>query len=177
MPKLLSEYYLLGYVSRTHGLRGQVVVKLDVDDPSSYQKLKHIFLGKELTKYQVTKAVIRNDTALLLLAGIDSIDQAETLVGKEAYLPLAELPPLDDRTLYLHEAIGMEVVEETAGSLGPVVTVYDSPVQPVGAVMVNGNEVLFPLLRKFIKHVDRENNRLHMIFPDGLIDVYSDTDS
>ncbi|MFC7667815.1 hypothetical protein ACFQT0_10765 [Hymenobacter humi] len=35
----------LGYIIKTHGLRGHVVAHFDVDDAKAYQKLKTVYLA------------------------------------------------------------------------------------------------------------------------------------
>lgn len=172
MPDPSSEFYELGYVSRTHGINGHVIIKLDVDDPNRYHGMDVVYLGDSKTKYEIEKAELRGDSAFVLFKGHYTLSSVEDLVGNTAYLPLADLPALDDRSLYLHEAKDMEVVDEVQGSLGKVVKVYDLPHQPVAAVMIEGKEILIPLLRQFIVRVDREKRQLFMILPDGLTDVY-----
>ena len=174
MPHQLNKYYKLGYVSRTHGIKGHITVKLDVDDASRYGSLKEVFLGEEQIPYKLKEAVIRQDTASLLFEKFSTLEQVQQFVGQKVYLPLSSLPKLDDRSLYLHEAIGMQVIDKTLGELGEISNVYDAPIQPVAAVMISGKEVLFPLLRSFIIQVDRSSNQLHVDLPDGLIDVYTD---
>ncbi len=167
-----SEFYELGYVSRTHGIKGHVIIKLDVDDPSRYHEMDVVYLGDSKTKYEIEKAELRGDSAFVLFKGLYTLSSVEDLVGNTAYLPLSHLPELDNRSLYLHEAIDMEVIDEQLGSLGKVVKVYDLPHQPVAAVTIDGSEVLIPLLREFIMRVDREKRQLHMQLPDGLTNVY-----
>lgn len=39
-----KDCYLLGKIIKTHGLNGQLKVRLDVDSPENYSKLTSIFL-------------------------------------------------------------------------------------------------------------------------------------
>jgi 16S rRNA processing protein RimM len=172
MPKPSSDFYELGYVSRTHGIKGHVIIKMDVDDPNRYNNMDVVYLGDSKIRYEIEKAEVRGDSAFVLFKGHYTLSSVEDLVGNTAFLPLGDLPELDDRSLYLHEAVDMEVVDQHLGSLGRVVKVYDLPHQPVAAVMINSKEVLIPLLRDFILKVDRAAQIIHMDLPEGLIGVY-----
>jgi 16S rRNA processing protein RimM len=167
-------YYPIGYTSRTHGVKGNVMVKLDVDDPKRYGKLKTVFLEKEgvLHPFTVTTVSIAGDHAIIGLAGIGDMDAAETLLKCGVYLPLKELPPLKGTKLYLHEAIGMKVLDKWLGHLGTIDQVFDLPEQPVARVMYQEKEVLFPLISAFIVKVDRRQQELHVDLPEGLVDIY-----
>ena len=39
-----EDCYFLGTITRTHGLQGNVVLKLDTDQPEMYNKLESIFV-------------------------------------------------------------------------------------------------------------------------------------
>jgi 16S rRNA processing protein RimM len=167
-------YYPIGYTSRTHGVKGNVMVKLDVDDPRRYSKLKTIYLeqGGSLHPFSVTSVSIAGDHAIIGLAGIGDMDAAEKLMKCGVYLPLKELPPLKGTKLYLHEAIGMKVLDKSLGELGTIDQVFDLPEQPVARVLYQEKEVLFPLISAFILKVDRQLNELHVDLPEGLVDIY-----
>ncbi|HEX5001518.1 MAG TPA: ribosome maturation factor RimM [Bacteroidia bacterium] len=167
-------YYLFGSITRTHGVKGGVVVRLDVDDPVRYKKIKQLFVetGDVLKQYRVTSASVSGDQAIFILDGIADMDVAATLKNHPVYLPLNELPVLSGKKLYLHEAIGMQVIDTEKGALGIIDQVFDLPEQPVARVLCNGKEVLFPLIESFIVKVDRAAGELHVALPDGLVDIY-----
>ncbi|MFI5219478.1 MAG: 16S rRNA processing protein RimM, partial [Bacteroidia bacterium] len=52
-----EECYLAGKIIRTHGVKGDLQVFLDVDDPKRYKKMKSLLVEKDggLISYDVTK--------------------------------------------------------------------------------------------------------------------------
>ena len=75
-------YFLLGRIIRTHGVKGNVLVKMDVDDPSKYKKLKRVFLElpDQLKEFEVTSVSLNGEVVNLHLKGIEDMDVAETLI-------------------------------------------------------------------------------------------------
>lgn len=169
-------YYHIGTITRTHGVKGNVVLGLDVDDPSRYRKIKSVFLsnGNEpLTEHTLSAIKITGDSAIIGLEGITDMDIAAGLVRSDVYLPLETLPKLRGNKLYFHEAIGMTVKDAVEGELGVITKIFDMPEQPVAQVFYKGREVLFPLVENFIERVDRKNKILYINLPEGLINIYT----
>lgn len=175
---LLDETYQLGYIIKTHGLRGHVVAHFDVDDATAYRQLKTIYLAltgapATLVAYEVEKVQPQaNARVLLKLRVIDRIEEAEPLRGAQLYLPLTELPALADDQFYFHDVIGFTVVDEHLGPLGIVENFYELPQQDMLAMRYQGHEVLIPVVDELVSHANMEKQQLYVNLPDGLLDVY-----
>ncbi|WP_046244580.1 ribosome maturation factor RimM [Hymenobacter terrenus] len=175
---LLDETYQLGYIIKTHGLRGHVVAHFDVDDVSAYAKLKTVFLTltgapTKLVEHQVEKVQPQAGARVLLkLRGIERIEEAEPLRGAQLHLPLAQLPELEDDQFYFHDVIGFTVVDENLGELGTVENFYELPQQDMLAMRYQGQEVLIPVVDELVSHANKETQQIYVNLPDGLLDVY-----
>jgi 16S rRNA processing protein RimM len=167
-------YYRLGTIVKTHGIKGEVVIKLDVDDPSGYKKTKAVFLEKDGLLFSVTvlSASLNGEMLRVGLEGYPDMTVSESLVKKNVFLPLNSLPKLKGKSIYFHEAVGMLVVDSVEGTLGPITKIYDMPEQPVAAVALGEKELLFPFLNVFIDRIDRENKTIFVSLPQGLTDIY-----
>jgi 16S rRNA processing protein RimM len=120
----LNDCFELGKILKTHGLRGEVSIFLDVDYPEDYENLDLILLNIEgkLTAFEVEQVRLlpnKPKNALLKLAGIDKIEETEAIIGETIYLPLSVLPQLGEKQFYFHEVIGFQVVDENLGNLLP----------------------------------------------------------
>ena len=40
-------WFQLGYITKVHALRGEVILVLDVDFPEDYEGLEHVFVAKD----------------------------------------------------------------------------------------------------------------------------------
>jgi 16S rRNA processing protein RimM len=174
----LEECFELGFIVKPHGLKGQMVTQLDVDDASTYDRLKTVYVAlaaspNKLTAYSIERVNPQaGQRVLLKLRGIERIEEAEPLRGSKLWLPLAELPPLADHQFYFHDVIGFQVVDEKEGELGVVENFYEFPQQDVLAMRYQGQEVLLPVVDELVSHADMEAKKLFVNMPEGLLDIY-----
>ncbi|WP_310393994.1 ribosome maturation factor RimM [Hymenobacter sp.] len=175
---LLDDTYQLGYIIKTHGLRGHVVAHFDVDDAAAYTKLKTVYLAlagapTKLVAHHVEKVQPQAGTRVLLkLRGIERIEEAEPLRGAQLHLPLTELPALDEGQFYFHDVIGFTVVDENLGELGLVENFYELPQQDMLAMRYQGQEVLIPVVDELVSHADMVKKQIYVALPEGLLDIY-----
>ncbi len=171
-----SECFSLGKITKTHALKGEVIIYLDVDFPEEYEDLEAIFLDikGQLVPYIVEELQIKGKKSILKLEDINSIDDAYKIVNCDVYLPLTALPALKGNQFYYHEVIGFEIFDtNTQSTVGKLKAIYESTGQDLFAIDMDEKEVLIPIVDEFIKKVDRENQSIHVQLPDGLIDVYT----
>lgn len=168
-------YFYLGRVIKPVGLKGEILVYLDVDEPDNYSNLDlvYVFIAGNLVPFRIEKISLRsNKQALIKLEGIDSTDATELLLTCSLHLPLSLLIALTGNRFYYHEIIGFEVYDEHYGYVGIVRQVLDYPRQALIQVFRNDIELLIPVTNEIISHVDRQKKRLDINAPEGLIDLY-----
>jgi 16S rRNA processing protein RimM len=171
-----NQLFHLGYIQRTQGFKGHVVVVFDVDDPTRYRNIETIFVeegpGNFAERQVIAYELNRNNTCTLLLEHIDSFEKAQPLLKKNVFLPLHLLPQLDDRSFYFHEITGFKVVDKEHGEIGIAEAVISTTAQDILQVKKGRVEILIPLKKEFIVSVDREKKILHIDPPAGLVDMY-----
>lgn len=168
-----DDCYELGNVVKTHGLHGELVFFLDVDDPSAYKELESVFIdiNGKLVPFFIKTFHPQGDRALVTIEEIESLDAASELVGKSIYLPLKALPKLGKGQYYFHDLIGFEVYDGKQ-LIGTVSEVFQIPNNHLLGVDHQGKEVLVPFEGDIITEVDLENKKVLTQLPDGLLDVY-----
>ena len=169
---------LMGYFGRAHGVSGEVKVFPETDDPQRFLSLEHVFVGAtadETREYAIESArfqMLKGRTiALLKLDGISTREEAEALSRVGVFAAQSDLPPLADGEVFVHDMIGMEVVEE--GEDEPIGTVRDvlKGAQLLIVVARDGRpDVLIPDVPAIVIDVDIENRRITVDPPEGLID-------
>ena len=173
-----NECFNLGYIARRVGNHRELAFALDVDEPSRYNKLKSVFveLNNSLVPFFIKKIQLKGNTATVSFEGIDSISKADELVKAGLFLPLSFLPPLTGKKFYFHELPGFTAVDKFFGEIGVVKEVLNFPQQAILSIFKGEKEILIPAKEEFIVAIDRENKRLELNAPEGLIDMYlSDT--
>lgn len=171
-----DDCYQLGHITKTHGVSGELVLFLDVDEPSEYADLESVLLevkGELIPYFIESIAVVKGSRAIVAFEDVDTIEQAERLINCGAFVPLDELEPITDETrFYFHEIVGFQVVDVEAGELGTVRGVYAMNAQDLIAMDYQGKEVLIPINSEIVRTVDRANQKLNVALPDGLLDIY-----
>ncbi|MBA9076784.1 MULTISPECIES: ribosome maturation factor RimM [Rufibacter] len=172
----LDACFQLGYIVKTHGTKGQVVAFFDVDFPEEYDELESVFLlinGKLVPFFIDDLNPQDKGRSIIKFEDINTPADADKLKGAALYLPLNQLPELEEDQFYFHEVIGYTVVDEQLGELGTVQTFFDLPNQDLLAMDYQGHEVLIPVQDEIILRTDRENKKLFVHLPEGLLEVYT----
>lgn len=169
----IDDCFYLGRVTKPWGVKGQVILFLDVDSPEEYAGLDSAFVeikGK-LVPHFFHIDQLNGNKAVATFEEIGA-DQALALVGHDLYLPLDLLPKLEGNKFYFHEVVGFRVIDEEKGDIGTLEQVIEYPAQPLFQIMKNGVEVLVPVIDEVVEEVDREQKILRIKAPKGLIDLY-----
>lgn len=169
--------YQLGYVLKTHGLKGELVIVIDADNPQEYSEMESIFVevNKKLIPFFIDRIKLSGSKAIIKFEEIDSIDQAKGFKGSRIYLSLDVLPDLD-KGYYFHELIGFQVADSKEGELGIISGVFDAGSQDLIAMQYKEKEVLIPLTDEVVTKVDKKSKTIYTTLPDGLLDIYLSED-
>lgn len=171
-----DDCYQVGHITKTHGVNGELVLFLDVDDASEYADLDSVLLEvkNELIPYFIESiAIVKGSRAIVAFEDVDTIEQAERLINCGAFLPLDNLEPITDETrFYFHEIVGYQVVDAHEGPLGIVRGVYAMNAQDLIAMDYQGKEVLIPINSDIVPTINRAEQRLNVVLPDGLLAIY-----
>ena len=170
-----EDCFYLGKIVKKYSFKGELLVKLDTDDPSTYTKMESVFIdkNKSLIPFFIERSSLHKSTLLRVkFEDIDSEEDADKLLKSELYLPLEFLPQLTGNKFYYHEIVGFEAEDLSFGLVGIVKGVNDTTNQAILEIDRNGSEILIPLIDDFIKSVDREQKKINLEVPEGLIDIY-----
>ncbi len=170
----ISDCFELGYILKTHGLKGELVIVLDVDNPEEYEELDSFFvqIKGQLVPHFIESYNLQGSRAIVRLEDVTTIDAAKALIGSKLFLPLENLPELDEDQFYYHEVMGYQVVDEIKGKLGTVDAIYDMPGNDLLAMRYQGQEVLIPINDDIVKNADHTAQTLHVLLPEGLLEVF-----
>ncbi|KAA1243889.1 ribosome maturation factor RimM [Aquimarina sp. RZ0] len=170
-----EECFYLGKIVSKFSFKGEVLIKLDTDDPESYIKMESVFVdyNKNLVPFFIEKSSLhKSDLLRVKFEDIDSEEEADDLMKAKIYLPLDLLPELEGDKFYFHEVIGFKVIDQSYGEVGVVTNINDSTAQALFEIDHNGVEILIPMNDEFIDKVDRELKTIFVNTPEGLIDLY-----
>ena len=170
-----EDCFYLGKIVRKHSFRGEVVIKLDTDEPHLYENMESVFVlhGTNLIPFFIEKSLLQKGNQLRTkFEGVDSEADADGIMKSGVYLPLNLLPKLTGDQFYYHEIIGLTLEDVNFGEVGKIVGINEKTAQPLFEVDREGVDIFIPMIDNFIKKIDRENNKVIVETPEGLIDLY-----
>ncbi len=170
-----EECFYLGKVVSKFSFKGEVLIKLDTDEPESYTKMESVFVNynNHLVPFFIEKCTLhKSDLLRVKFEDIDSEEDADDLMKVELYLPLTLLPKLEGDQFYYHEIIGFTIKDTSFGEVGIIKAVNDSTAQALFEIDRKGVEILIPMNDEFIEKVDRTSKTIVVTTPEGLIDLY-----
>ncbi len=170
-----EECFYLGKIVRKYSFKGEVLIKLDTDEPELYTEMESVFVdyNNNLIPFFIEKSALHKSTLLRVqFEDVISEEKADEIIGLEVYLPLNFLPELEDDQFYYHEIIGFTAEDMSFGKIGIVKGVNDSASQALFEIERDGKQILIPVNDDFIKKVDKKNKILLFDTPEGLIDLY-----
>nr|WP_299345932.1 ribosome maturation factor RimM [Allomuricauda sp.] len=170
-----EDCFYLGKIVSKFSFRGEVLVKLDTDEPEIYENMESVFvsMGSNLVPFFIDKCRLHK-SALLRIDFEEVKDEAtaDKLIGSELYLPLDLLPTLTGNQFYFHEVIGFTVIDEAHGNIGVIRAVNDNASQDLFELEKDGKQLLIPITDDIISKVDRKKMEIHVKTPEGLVDLF-----
>lgn len=169
-----EDCYLLGKITRRHGLAGNVILKLDTDQPELYTKLDSVFveINGLLVPFFIAKTAWSKSDSLNIAFKNSTEALVDQSLGKNVYLPLSTLPKLTGKQFYYHEIIGYSILDENGNDCGVIRSVNDQTAQTYFVTNLDDKEVVIPMIKDWIIEVNREERFIKMQLPEGLIDVF-----
>ncbi len=169
-----EDCYFLGTITRRHGLAGNVILKMDTDQPELYNKLDSIFVeinGLLVPFFVAKQSWSKADTKIITFKNATEalVDQS---IGKGVYLPLSTLPELTGNQFYYHEVKGFKILDSNGTYCGTIKSVNDMTAQHYFKLDLDRKEVIIPVIKGWILEVSREEKFIKMELPDGLLDVF-----
>jgi 16S rRNA processing protein RimM len=160
-------------------LRGAVRVELILDDDrflaSGRQMLMDIGGNKRIVKIEFFRR--QHGRFVMKFTGIDSIEDAEQIIGAELRIPQAEIPEAEEGSFYTFHLRGCRVYalhgrDEGDGSdgeyIGDVTDVVDGGGTQLLQVGSGKEETLIPFAESIVKKVDLAARRIEVELPKGL---------
>lgn len=166
--------FYVGRIVKTHGIRGEVTMRIDNEDFDEIDELNYFLLdvNNKLIPFFIDRIGYHSNKSFILFQDVRTLEEASQLVGAAVYLPLELLPEREGNDFYSHEVLDFMVVDEFKGELGNVEEIIEYPTQSLIQIIRDNKEILIPIHDDIIKNVDKEKKVIYICAPIGLIDMY-----
>ena len=168
-----QEYFEIGQIVNTFGIKGIVKVNAYTDDPLEFANLKTILIekNKKLLEFEIEEAKLHKNQVLLKIKGIDDINEAEKYRGCFIKIPREKAKKLPKDTYFIADLIGLNVFTEDGKLLGYLEDIYNAGSSDIYVVKTElGKQVLLPSIKEVIKQVDLENEKIIVHLLKGLVE-------
>ena len=170
-----EDCFYLGKIVKKYSFKGELLIKLDTDEPAIYENLDAVFVDLRnnfLPFFIESSQLHKSELLRVKFEEVNTEADADSLLKCDAYLPLELLPKLEGDKFYFHEVIGFTVEDVNFGKVGTIKSINDSTAQSLFEIDRDGIEILIPMNDEFIKKLDKENKTILVETPEGLIDLY-----
>jgi 16S rRNA processing protein RimM len=171
-----SDFITLARVVKTQGRRGEVAAEILSDVPGRFvvgMNLLALPRGGSETRREVEVEDLWPHKGLLVLkfAGVDSISEAETLVGCELQLPQSQRSELGTGWNYVSDLVGCALLdgEREVGRIEDVQ--FGAGEAPLLMVREGPRLVEIPFAEAYLDSVDVTRKQVRMNLPEGLLEV------
>lgn len=172
-----EDCFYLGKIVKKYSFKGELLAKLDTDEPELYENLDAIFvsLRNNLVPFFIESCQLhKSDLLRIKFEEVDTEEDADALMKSDLFLPLELLPKLEGNKFYFHEIIGFTIKDQDFGNVGIIKGINDSTAQALFEIDRDGIEILIPMNDEFIIEVNRDSKTILVNTPSGLIDLYLD---
>jgi 16S rRNA processing protein RimM len=176
-----AEFVTIARVAKTQGRHGEVAATLLTDFPELFETRRKLFALGDRGKLSGTAEPSRRKLDLdehwfhkgmvvLKFAGVDSISDAETLVGSEIQIPRSERAALGSDEFYVSDLAGCTVTD-SGREIGRIKDVQFGSGEAPLLVIEGEKEYLVPFASAYIEKIALEQKRLEMKLPEGLLEL------
>ena len=170
----MSQYFKIGKLAASHGLKGDLVLQHSLGKKTSLKGLEAIFLvqGKNnFMPYFISGTSIKSDEEIFIkLEGIDTKELARKLTPKEVWLTEDEFKKFAAKSSPI-SMLGFSLINDGV-NLGEILEVIEQPHQVLCSILLNEKEALIPIHEESLEKIDQKKRQVFVKLPDGLLDIY-----
>ncbi len=168
----MEEYFEIGQIVNTSGLKGILKIKPFTDDIKKFSNLKTIYIKTKsgLTEFKIEQVRYVKNIVMLKLAGIDTVEEAEKYRNLYIKILRDQEEELEEGSYYVVDILGCKVNTDANQELGKIVDVFQTGSNDVYVVKdEQGKQILLPAIKQVIKNVDIKNKIITVHLLEGLV--------
>jgi 16S rRNA processing protein RimM len=175
-----GEFITLARVVKTQGRHGEVAVEVHSDVPDRFvEGMKLFALGKvadSRRELEVESLWPHKGLLVLKFSGVDSMSDAETLIGSELQVPRVERAELEQGWNYVSDLVGCTVFDRDR-EIGRIADVQfgagEAPLLIVVGTAGDGEITKYdvPFAEAYLRSVDIVQKQVRMNLPEGMLNI------
>ncbi|QZE14340.1 hypothetical protein K4L44_00080 [Halosquirtibacter laminarini] len=165
----------IGYIMRTHGLQGEVIIKFNPAYGETFEEIESLFLEIEggLVPFLIEEDSLRyrtGETANISFKSYQNVDLVDPYVGCKIFV-FNEDVIIDEEITDFSILEGYHITDTQKDINGEVIRVEDFSGNIILSIEVDGEEVMVPFNTEIVKQILHEQRLIHLDIPEGLLDL------
>lgn len=169
----MEEFFQVGIITSTHGVKGEVKVFSTTDDAGRFKRLKEVIVetGKERITMEIEGVKFFKQFVILKFKGIDNINDVEKYRKSKLLVTRKNAVRLNRDEYFVADLTGLKVLGEDGNEIGILKDVMETGANDVYVIELNdGRELLLPAIKQCVLEVDVEAGFIRIHILDGLLD-------
>lgn len=159
----------IGTIGGTHGIDGELKLRLLTDQPDHLPTISQVFLGNSDEPVRLERVRFHGDLALIKLEGVDTPERGKALGGLQVRIAGADARPLEADEYFLFQLIGLQAVEGDGSVVGVVTDLIETGAHDVLVITPPGgdraSQILVPNHPEFVTRIAPEEGMIDVILP------------
>ena len=171
-----TEFITLARVVKTQGRHGEVAAEIHSNIPDRFAEGMKLFAlsksGDSRREVEIESLWPHKGMLVLKFVGVDSMSDAEALIGSELQVPQTERAELERGWNYVSDLVGCAVFDH-GNEIGRIEDVQlgagEAPLLIV--VGAGGKKYDVPFAEAYLESVDLPQKQVRMTLPDGMLEI------
>lgn len=167
----MKQFLEIGKIVAVQGIRGEVRCQYYCDSAEVLCDFDTLYFDGGKTRVEIKRAFPHKNVVVMKIVGVDSIEQAQPLIGKTLYMDRNDAE-LDEGTYFIQDIIGLTVKDADTGRVyGKITDVYQNGASDVYSMrQPDGSELMFPYIDEVVISIDIEGGEMLIRPLEGLFE-------
>ncbi len=156
----------VGTIIGTHGVQGELKVRLSTDEPEHFATLGQVYIGDEDQPRRLISVRFANDQALIRVDGITTPEAGQRVRGQRIRIAGSDAKPLGPDEYFLYQLIGLTAYDPEGAKVGVVTDLMETGAHDVLVISPeHGADILVPNHPQYVTEIDPPRGRLTARLP------------
>ena len=168
----MENYTIVGKITNTHGIKGELKVFPLTDDIERFDYLKRAFIGEEKIKVNLEKARYHKNLAIIKFKEYNDINEVMKFKDDYIYVDDEEKVVLPKGHFFIYDLIGSQVFDMSSNLIGNLINVLKGPSNDIYVVKdkEKDKEYLIPAVKEFVIEVNIQDKKIKINPIEGMIE-------
>jgi len=161
----------IGRVIKPHGVKGKMKVEYFGQDLHRFFFYHEVFIENEKGRpepYEILEANPQPPRLIVQLKGIEKVEDATSLIGKNILVEKESLPELEEGEYYWADLLGVEVETQEGKRIGKVKEIFSTGAHDIYVVEGKRGEIFLPAIKEVVQSIDLRKRTMKIVRMKGL---------